>query len=168
LAKNQYRQVYRKPALRMVKIKKLQKDLLSFKKIGLDSMVFIYQFSDHPQYGQLTNVVMELLGKKKIKAVTSAITIIEAFVKPEKESDLAILNEYENVFQHLPSLEILPIDWPLSRLTARLRAQYPTIRIPDAVQISAALFKECSAFLTNDNKLKKVKEIKVITLKDYL
>lgn len=152
----------------MVKIKKLQKDLLSLKKIGLDSMVFIYQFSDHPQYGQLTNVVIELLGKKKIKAVTSAITVIETFVKPEKRNDLAVLNEYENVFQYLPNLEILPIDWPLSRLTAKLRAQYPTIRIPDAVQISTALFKGYPTFLTNDDKLKKIKELRIITLKDYL
>ncbi len=152
----------------MVKIKKLQKDLLSLKKIGLDSIVFIYQFSDHPQYGQLTNVVIELLGKKKIKAVTSAITVIETFVKPEKRNDLAILNEYENVFQYLPNLEILPIDWPLSRLTAKLRAQYPTIRIPDAVQISTALFKGYPTFLTNDDKLKKIKELRIITLKDYL
>ncbi len=152
----------------MAQIKKFQKDLLSFKKIGLDSMVFIYQFADHPQYAPLTNIVIGLLEKKKIEAVTSAISVIEVFVKPEKEGNLAILNEYETVFQHLPGLEILPLDWPLSRLTAKLRGLYPTIRTPDAAQIAAALLKDYPVFLTNDNKLKKVKELKVITLKDYL
>lgn len=152
----------------MVKIKRLQKDLLSFGKIGLDSMVFIYQFADHPQYGQLTNAVMELLGKKKIKAVTSTISVIETFVQPEKEENLAILNEYETVFQHLPNLEIMPIDWPLARLAAKLRAFYPAVRTPDAIQLSAPLLKGYPVFLTNDSKLKIAKELKVVTLKEYL
>ena len=152
----------------MAKIKEFQKDLLSFKKIGLDSMVFIYQFSNHPQYSNLTNIVMGLLGQRKIGAVTSTISIIETFVKPEKESNAAILNEYENVFQHLPNLEIIPVDWPLSRLTAKLRSRYLNIRTPDAIQVAAALLEDCPTFLTNDSKLKKIKELKVITLKDYL
>jgi len=152
----------------MAKIKEFQKDLLSSKKIGLDSMVFIYQFSNHPQYSSLTNIVMELLGQRKIRAVTSTISIIETFVKPEKESNAAILSEYENVFQHLPNLKIVPVDWPLSRLTAKLRSQYPKIRTPDAIQVAATLLENYPIFLTNDSKLKKIKELKVITLKDYL
>jgi len=152
----------------MAKIKKFRKDLLSFKKIGLDSMVFIYQFSDHSQYSNLTNVVIELLEQRKIRAVTSAISIIETFVRPEKEGNTAILNGYENVFQHLPNLEIVPVDWPLSRLTAKLRSQYPNIRTPDAIQIAATLLEDYPIFLTNDSKLKKIKELKVIILKDYL
>jgi len=38
----------------------------------------------------------------------------------------------------------------------------------DAVQISAALNAGVDAFLTKDKKLKQIKEIKVIVLKEYL
>ena len=152
----------------MVKVRKFRNDLLSFSKVGLDSMVFIYQFADNPRYSSLTNVVMDLLGKKKIKAVTSTISVIETLVKPEEEEDMAILSEYENVFQHLPHLKIIPVDWPLSRLAAKLRGRYPKIRVPDAIQVSAALLEDCPVFLTNDSQLKKIREIKVVLLKDYL
>jgi predicted nucleic acid-binding protein len=46
-------------------------------------------------------------------------------------------------------------------------AQVNTIFI-DAIQISTSIDVGADAFLTNDDKLKQVKEIKVLVLKDYL
>lgn len=150
------------------KIARFRLNLLSLKKIGLDSMIFIYQFSDHPSFAPLTQVVFELIEERKIQVVTSTITVTEVFVQPEREKNQFIILEYEKVFQHLPNLEIVPIDWQLARLASKLRAYYSKIRTPDALQISTPLLKGYSAFLTNDEKLKQVDLLKVITLKDYL
>lgn len=150
------------------KIAKFKKELLTRKKIGFDSMIFIYQFSDHPEYAPLTHVLFELLETGKIQAVTSTITITEVFVQPEKEKNLFIISEYEKVFQQMPNLEIVSVNWQLARLASKMRALYPLIRTPDALQISAPLLKGCAAFLTNDEKLKQVDLLKVIVLKDYL
>lgn len=150
------------------KIDKFKSELSSFKKICLDSMIFIYQLSDNPKFAPLTHVVFELLQERKIQAVTSTITVTEVFVQPEKEKNQFIISEYEKVFQHLPNLEIISIDWQLARLASRLRALYPKLRTPDALQISTALLKDYPAFLTNDEKLKNVDLLKVITLKNYL
>jgi predicted nucleic acid-binding protein len=38
----------------------------------------------------------------------------------------------------------------------------------DAVQIAAALDAGAEAFLTNDKKLSKIMEVKILVLKDYL
>jgi predicted nucleic acid-binding protein len=38
----------------------------------------------------------------------------------------------------------------------------------DAIQLSAAINAGADAFITNDIKLKQVKELKVIVLEDYL
>jgi len=49
-----------------------------------------------------------------------------------------------------------------------LRGQYPGIRTIDAIQISVAIDVGADVFLTNDKKLKQIKELKVLVLKDYL
>ncbi|MBL7156190.1 MAG: PIN domain-containing protein [Candidatus Pacebacteria bacterium] len=154
--------------MELSKIAKFKKDLLGFKKIGLDSMCFIYQFAEHPDYSQLTTAIFELLETNKILAVTSTISIIEVFVRPEALQDQSTIIEYERVFQELPNLEIISINWHIARLASKLRAKYKGIRIPDALQIAAPLLREYPAFITNDIRLKKVKEIKTIILKDYL
>lgn len=149
------------------KIKKFQQDLLAFKHIGIDSMCFIYQFADHSVYAQLTNELFALLEKKKIRAATSTISLIEVFVKPEEKHNQYVIAEYESVFQHLPNLEIVPVDWYLARLASKLRATYKDLKTPDAIQIGATLLMNYPVFLTNDNKLKQVKEVRIVSLGEY-
>lgn len=140
--------------------------LLSLGVLGLDSMCFIYQFANHPIYSPLTNLIFTLLDENKLKAVTSTITIVETFVAVERGSDLLTILEYEKTFQALPNLEIISIDWHVARLAAKLRATYSVVKTPDAIQIAAALLSNCQGFITNDNKLKQVKELKVVTFTD--
>jgi len=42
------------------------------------------------------------------------------------------------------------------------------IRIPDAIQIAVGIIYGADAFLTNDSGLKKVKDIRVVILEDFL
>ena len=49
-----------------------------------------------------------------------------------------------------------------------MRGKYSNLRTIDALQISAALDIDADLFLTNDATLKKIKEINVLVLKDYL
>ena len=113
-------------------------------------------------------MIFEFMENKKITATTSTISIIETFVLPEQRGDQFLISEYEKIFLNLPGLTIIPVDWKIGRLTAKLRAQYPKVRIPDAIQLSAALFKGAQLFITNDEQLKQVKEIRVMLLKDYV
>jgi len=42
------------------------------------------------------------------------------------------------------------------------------IRIPDAIQIAVGIIYGADVFLTNDSGLKKVKDIRVVILEDFL
>ena len=137
--------------------------LLQAKKVGLDSMVFLYHFADHPQYASYTEIVFQLMEEGKLSAVTSTITVSELFVRAEEKNDQMTILAYEQFLKTLPHLEILPVDWYLARLAAKLRANYPLLRLPDALQLSAPLLRGYPVFITNDKKMKKVKEIEVIT-----
>ena len=49
-----------------------------------------------------------------------------------------------------------------------LKGKYNFLKTMDAIRIAAALFVEADAFITNDIKLKKIDEIRILILKDYL
>jgi predicted nucleic acid-binding protein len=53
----------------------------------------------------------------------------------------------------------------MAERAAELRASYG-MRLPDALQIAAALGERCDAFLTNDRRLARVTEIRVLVLDD--
>ena len=149
------------------KVNDFENKLLSAGSIGLDSMVFLYHFADHPLYAPLTERIFQLVEAKKISAVTSTITIAEIFVRAEQVHDEATIFAYEQAFGSLPSLSIISIDTPLARLASKLRAQYPKIRLPDAIQLSAPLLKKCSLFVTNDKKIK-IAELDILYLDDWV
>ncbi|PIZ66636.1 hypothetical protein CO051_02090 [Candidatus Roizmanbacteria bacterium CG_4_9_14_0_2_um_filter_39_13] len=149
------------------KVNDFENKLLSAGSIGLDSMVFLYHFADHPLYAPLTERIFQLVEAKKISAVTSTITIAEIFVRAEQVYDEATIFAYEQAFASLPSLSVLLVDVPLVRLASKLRAKYPKIRLPDAIQLSASLIKKCPLFITNDKKLA-IKEVEIIYLNDWV
>ena len=60
---------------------------------------------------------------------------------------------------------MLPITVESAELAAELRARY-SLRTPDALQVATALVRRCEVFLTNDTRLKRVAEIRVLTLDD--
>jgi predicted nucleic acid-binding protein len=59
------------------------------------------------------------------------------------------------------------IDEKLAEAAALIRARY-TVRLPDALQIAAAIHGEATLFLTNDKRVKKVDAIEILVLSDFL
>lgn len=147
---------------------RFNRNLLRLERICLDSMCFIYQFTGNKLYSPLTNNIVSLLEQNKIKAITSVVTVVEIFVHEEKMSDALTIKAYEQTFLTIPNLEIIPIDWNIARFASKFRAKYSFLKTPDALQIATTLLKGCNGFITNDAKLKKVKELKVISLADYI
>lgn len=150
------------------KLDKLQDLLLTHKNIGLDSMVFIYHFADHPVHGPSTQIIFDLIEKRKTRGHTSIISVIETLVKPEKEHEMDLVQQYEKIFLNFPNLNVVASDWIVARLTTKLRAIYPKIRIPDCLQIATTILQDCTIFITNDAQLKQIKEIKVLLLDEYV
>ena len=62
---------------------------------------------------------------------------------------------------------MLTIDEKLAEAAALIRARY-RFRLPDALQIAAAIEGEATLFITNDKRLKKIDAIEVLVLDDYL
>ncbi|HLB32314.1 MAG TPA: hypothetical protein VJL27_02035, partial [Patescibacteria group bacterium] len=55
--------------------------------VGLDTMLFIYQFEKYNNFWQKTKIVFSGLEEGKFKGVTSVIGLIEILTKPKKEKN---------------------------------------------------------------------------------
>lgn len=79
-----------------------------------------------------------------------------------------MVNEFLGFLLHSGNLNLIEITAPIAENAGRLRGGYPFLKSLDALQISAAQAAGVDAFITNDKHLKKIREIKVLVLSDYL
>lgn len=132
-------------------------------KIGLDSMIFIYAFEEHPTYLTSLKSLFSSLERSDLEAATSTLTIMERLVRPYLKKDFGLATQYLVLFRNFPHLSVHPFTEGIAERAALLRAQY-RVRTPDAIQLATALNSGCHAFLTNDAGLLQVKGVQILVL----
>jgi len=146
---------------------KLKDFLARHERIGADTMVFIYHLEDHPTYAPLTQLLFEAWEEGRNLGITSVITLFEILVKPKREGLEEVAQDYLELLTTYPNLTIVEVDLEVAKLAAELRAKY-RIRTPDALQLATALQAKAGGFITNDERLKRIKELEVVLLDDLL
>jgi len=142
-------------------------DKISFHKVMIDTSPLIYYIEKHKQYFPVVKSIFTKIDNLEISSITSTITLIEVLVHPERESNFELKKQYLDILLNNANLEIIPLDVSVARKAASIRAIYD-LKMPDAIQLATGINNKCDAFLTNDYALKKVKEIKVITINDLV
>ena len=84
-------------------------------------------------------------------------------VVPIRNGNQNLIQLYENTILNSPHLSVFNMDSLVAKKTAEIRANY-NIKTPDAIQLATAILHKADYFLSNDKKLKRVTEVKVITL----
>jgi len=146
---------------------KLEQELAAHATIGVDTAPFIYLWEQHPRYFALSETLFRHLKKPQVQGITSIITLIEACVLPQRQGRLDLVQAYERALLHSRQVRTLPVDAVLARRAVALRARYD-VRVPDALQVAAALEAGATAFVTNDRRLAKVQELHVLLFDDYV
>jgi predicted nucleic acid-binding protein len=95
------------------------------------------------------------------------VTWAEILAKPFAEKNFSLADEIKFTLKSFASLSVVTIDEKLAEAAALIRVRY-TLRLPDALQIAAALQEEATLFLTNDKRVKKVDAIEILVLSDFL
>ena len=135
--------------------------------IGLDTAPFIYYIEEVTPYADLLDPVFGRLENQSLRAVTSAVTLAEILTKPFADKNFALVDEIKFTIRSFAVLSVVAIDERLAEAAALIRARY-TVRLPDALQIAAAIHGEATLFLTNDKRMKKVDAIEILVLSDLL
>ena len=141
--------------------------LKNYKIVGIDTSPFIYHFQREAVYSKVTIALFNAVENGLIRAVTSMITLMEILIKPMIEGNVKVAEEYKILLQTFPNLSLRAIDHKVASRAADLRANY-RIRAPDALQLGAAIEEGAEAFVTNDERLSKVKDVSVLILKSFL
>lgn len=144
-----------------------EKILLKARVVGVDTPVFIYQLENHPKFQPISETVLELSQEEKISLVTSVVTLSEILNKPFLYDREDLVDEYKLALLDSTGLETLEISVPIAVRASQIRAKYG-IRLPDAFQVAACLAGGAKAFVTNDARLKKVKELEILCLSDFV
>jgi predicted nucleic acid-binding protein len=146
---------------------RLRRVIEKHKIIGLDTAPFIYYIEEVAPYADLLDSVFNLVENHAVRSVTSAVTWAEILAKPFADKNFSLADEIKFTLKSFASLSVVTIDEKLAEAAALIRVRY-TLRLPDALQIAAALQAEATLFLTNDKRVKKVDAIDVIVLSDFL
>ena len=142
-------------------------DELRGSRICIDTAPFIYFIEKDPKYLGILRPIFAEIDVGKIDAITSTITLLEVLVLPFKTKNESLAEKYREILLYAEGLTTFEIFHEVSELSSKLRAKY-SIRTPDAIQIAVGIIYGADAFLTNDSGLKKVKDIKIVILEDFL
>ena len=104
----------------------------------------------------------------KLNAFSSVITLTEVLSKPIENGDERLAKKFAEFLKGGKNLSMIEISENIAETAGELRGRYSSLRTIDAIQVSAAMNIGADAFLTNDKKLKQIKEIQVFLLIDYL
>ncbi|MBI4722481.1 MAG: PIN domain-containing protein [Candidatus Stahlbacteria bacterium] len=138
------------------------------KRIMIDTAPIIYFIEEHKDFGKITDELFKLIrDNPDYHAFSSVITLIEVLAQPLKSLREDIVGKYRNFLLHSSNFTLYSIDPIITEKAAELRAQYG-IKIPDAIQLAAGIENNGTLFITNDKDLKKIEEIEIIVLENYL
>lgn len=146
----------------------LQDDLDRIDTIFIDTAPIIYFIEAHPQFGPLSKAVVNTFQSGDLMAFSSVITLTEVLPKPIETGDVTLAKKFAEFLKYGRNLNLIEISLSIAEHAGRLRGRYTDLKAIDAIQIASAIEVRADAFLTNDKKLKQIKEIKVMVLKDYL
>lgn len=143
-------------------------ELARINVVFIDTSPIIYYIEAHQRFGPLSKKVVNAFQSGNLNAFSSVITLAEVLPKPIEHGDEQLARKFAEFLKYGKNLIMLEISEGIAENAGKLRGMYPFLKTVDALQISAAIDSGADAFLTNDNKLRRIKEIKVLVLADYI
>lgn len=119
-----------------------------------DTNLFIYWIEQAPPWLEKVNTLAEWQRAHSIRTVTSSLTLAELLVRPISTGQTDLVDQYQRLVTQLGCLSFGPTE---ARRFAEIRAAYPQVKPPDAIQLACAAQAGVALFLTNDDRLSKVR-----------
>lgn len=135
-------------------------------RIYIDTNVFITAFETQ---GDLAEKVALLLAApaagRSQPFITSELTLSELLVRPYRGADIPLVTIYSRVLPTSLGLEVQPVTRDVLFSAAKLRAENPSLKLPDAIHLATATLFGCSHVLSADKGMRSSEHFPVTVLK---
>jgi predicted nucleic acid-binding protein len=136
--------------------------------VGLDTAVWIYEVEGHASFGPVVNPFFrDRLAQGRNRAGSSLLTLGELLVHPLALGRGDLVNQYRSYFTATTNFVVWEATRQIVEDAAALRVKY-RLKMMDALLVASAVANGATLFLCNDNGLRRVSELKVLVVADYV
>jgi len=146
---------------------KLPKRLSGRKGVVLDTMIFIYLFEDSPQFGSVSEFILEQVGLGKFESAVTPVTAAELMVKPLQNKRYDLADRYRLALRSMQNVVPVAMSFETGLLAGGLRAKYG-LPLPDMIQVACAMQSKTPTLITNDKAMEHIDEAEVFLLSAFL
>jgi predicted nucleic acid-binding protein len=123
-------------------------------RLYLDAAPVIYTVEQVASYAAAVDA---RLLDPDVVAVASDLTRLECRVKPLKDGNADLLQDFDDFFA---TVEIVPLSRDVIDRATEIRAQYG-FKTPDSIHLAVAVVSGCDTCLTNDHRLDRFADIAI-------
>lgn len=116
-------------------------------RIFWDTNPYIYLFEGVEPFLSQVKTLRQRMSQRRDELLTSTMTLGEIQVGPRRAGNSALATQLRDVI--VQTSTIIPFDTKASDIYAKLR-ENPSIKPPDAIQLSCAASAGVELFITND------------------
>ncbi len=134
--------------------------------VGLDTNIFMAIFRKEDGYEAMSGI-LEKIERGELFGIISSIVLVENLILFYRENRFKEGMRALNLIQNISNLIIVDFSSDLVELSAELKVKYK-LGLGDAIVLSAPVNFNADVFLTLDPDFNEVKEINVLTPKEFL
>lgn len=140
-------------------------DRIDGKRLYLDAAIFIYLIENPSNYSLALNDLRSFMLASPGQSFTSELTHCEVLAKPFALRDPRLIRLYESLLLESGAIAVVPTTREIYLRAAMLRGEFG-LKTPDAIHMASAIESGCTAFLTNDRRIRGPKQMAILTMSD--
>jgi predicted nucleic acid-binding protein len=145
---------------------KLPKRLAGRRGVVLDTMIFVYLFEDSPQFGSVSEFILEQGRLGKFESIVTPITAAELMVKPLQNKRYDLADRYRLALRSMQNVVPVAFGFETGLLAGSLRAKYG-LPLPDMIQVACAMRSKTPTLITNDKAMEQIEEAEIFLLSAF-
>jgi predicted nucleic acid-binding protein len=133
-------------------------------KIFIDTAPLIYLIEGIEDFADSVEKQLRQWIEAEENLATSTLTLLELLVVPMKQENKHLVQKYRALLQDILSEPLISLSESISEMAAQIRG-VTGFKTPDSIQLATALYAGADLFYTNDKRLSKFSDIKILTIK---
>ena len=133
--------------------------------VALDTNIFILAYNQKNSRGDKAQELLEKILHSGDQIFISVVVFEEFLVKIYKLGLEKNISDYENFLTAGGVITVMDVTRQIAKSAAKIRADYPSVRAPDAIHIASAIEAGAKLFITTDRRLpKKINKLEIKSL----